>query len=164
MITNSFKMLYWILVHFLWIVFWPIINMVRTYFAQGQYETATGEDKIAKHLALEEKTVQSVRAQMFEVCLESSFQPLLQIYLILPCFIQSLVCTEFDAKKFDFTKLQFFVILTSILSLTFSFTKYYVMQQNGAMDFGFSPLAYCVILLATLFQVEISIIIMENIF
>ena len=65
------------------------------------------------------------------------------------------ICTEygFDAKEFDFTKLQFFVILTSILSLTFSFTKYYVIQQNGAMDFGFSPLAYCVILLATLFQV-----------
>ena len=156
--------MYYTIIRNIRVVFWPIINMVRTYFAQGQYETAIGEDKTAKHLALEEKTVQSVRAQMFEVCLESSFQPLLQMYLTLPCFIQSLACTDFDAKEFDFTKLQFFVILTSILSLTFSFTKYYVIQQNGAMDFGFSPLAYCVILLATLFQVDISKITMENIF
>ena len=127
--------------------------MVKTYYAQGQYATAVGEEKTAKHLVLEKKETRSVRAHMFEVCIESSFQPLLQIYLILPCFIQSLFCIDLNAKKFDFTSLQFFSILTSVLSLTFSFTKYFVMKQNGAMDFGFNPLPYALILFATLFQI-----------
>ena len=120
--------------------------MVKTYYAQGQYATAVGEDKTAKHLVLEKKATRSVRAHMFEVCIESSFQPLLQTYLTLPCFFQSLFCFELNAKKFDFTSLQFFAILTSVLSLTFSFTKYFVMKQNGAMDFGFKPLPYALIL------------------
>ena len=156
MMTSPCRMMFWILVHLFWILLWPVINMIKTYVAQGQYATAVGEDKTAKHLVLEKKTTRSVRAHMFEVCIESSFQPLLQIYLILPCFIQSAVCIDLNAKKFDFTSLQFFAILTSVLSLTFSFTKYFVMKQNGAMDFGFSPLPYALILSATLFQVYLK--------
>ena len=156
-------MLFWILVHIFWVILWPLINMVKSYFAEGQYATAIGEDKTAKHLILQAKGIQSVRAHMFEVCLESSFQPILQIYLILPCFIQSLICIDLDTKKFDFTSLQFFAILTSVLSLTFSFTKYFVMKQKGAMDFGFSPLAYSIILLATLFQVYLNKVFEENV-
>ena len=151
--TSPFRIMFWILVNLFWILLWPVINMFKTYVAQGQYATAVGEDKTSKHLVLEKKKTRSVRAHMFEVCIESSFQPLLQIYLILPCFIQSAVCIDLDAKRFDFTSLQFFAILTSVISLTFSFTKYFVMKQNGAMDFGFSPLSYALILLATLFQV-----------
>ena len=153
MMTTPFRMIFWVQVHFFWILFWPVINMVKTYYAQGQYATAVGEEKTAKHLVLETKETRSVRAHMFEVCIESSFQPLLQIYLVLPCFIQSLFCIDLNAKKFDFTSLQFFSILTSVLSLTFSFTKYFVMKQNGAMDFGFNPLPYALILFATLFQI-----------
>ena len=149
-------MLFWILLHLVWIVLWPVINMVKKFFAEGQYATASGEDKPVKHMELEKKASRSVRAHMFEVCIESSFQPLLQMYIILPCFLKKLVCTQFSARNFDLTSLQFLAILTSVLSLTFSFTRYFVMKQNGAMDFGVSPLAFSMIMFATLLQVCIN--------
>ena len=78
----------------------------------------------------------------------------MQIYLILPCFLKDIVCFNVDVRRFDFTSLQFFSIVTSVLSLTISFTKYFVKKQNGAMDLSFSPVAYIVILLSTLMQVR----------
>ena len=154
MMISPLMALYWMFVHLIWIILWPLVNMVKTYFKEGQYATALGVDKTAKHAELEKKRTQSVRAHMFEVCIESTFQPILQTYLILPCFIKSLTCLDLDAKKFDFRSLQFLAIATSILSLTFSFTKYFVMQQNGAMDFGVNPAAYALILTSTFLQVS----------
>ena len=154
MLISPLMAVFWMLVHLIWILLWPLVNMVKTYFTEGQYSTALGADKTAKHAELEKKRTQSVRAHMFEVCIESTFQPMLQTYIILPCFIKSVTSFTLDTKNFDFRSLQFLAIATSILSLTFSFTKYFAMQQNGAMDFGFSPAAYVLILTATFLQVS----------
>ena len=154
MMISPLIVLFWMLVHLIWILLWPLVNMVKTYFKEGQYSTALGADKIAKHAELEKKRTQSVRAHMFEVCIESTFQPMLQTYIILPCFVKSVTCFTLDTERFDFKSLQFLAIATSILSLTFSFTKYFAMQQNGAMDFGSSPVAYALILTSTLLQVS----------
>ena len=154
MVLTPFLAMFWIFVHLLWIIFWPLVNMVKTYYKEGQYSTALGAKKTTKYAELEKKRTQSVRAHLFEVCIESTFQPILQTYLSLPSFIKSVTCINLDVKKFDFTSLQFFAIATSILSLTFSFTKYFAMQQNGAMDFGFAPLSYAIVLMATFLQVS----------
>ena len=74
MILTPFITLFWLLVHFFWILFWPLINLLKNYFTLGQYKTAVGEAKTAKHIKLEQNRTQSVRAHMFEVCIESTFQ------------------------------------------------------------------------------------------
>ena len=74
MILTPFITLFWLSFHFVWILFWPLINLLKNYFTLGQYRTAVGEAKTAKHIQLEKNRTQSVRAHMFEVCIESTFQ------------------------------------------------------------------------------------------
>ena len=85
----------------------------------------------------------------------NSFQPLLQIYLYLPSFLKNVVCLSVKAikEKQELPRLQFLAIVTSVFSLTFSFTKYFIMQQNGAMDLDFNPCGCLMILISTLMQV-----------
>ena len=66
--------LFYLGMHLIWIVFWPVINLFEAYLSDGQYQRALGEVKTAKHRKLEAKITQSVRAHMFEVCIESTFQ------------------------------------------------------------------------------------------
>ena len=177
MILTPFITLFWLSFHFIWILFWPLINLLKNYFTLGQYRTAVGEAKTAKHIQLEKNRTQSVRAHMFEVCIESTFQvkfwkiplifsswhihyfqPLLQIYLYLPSFLENSVCFSFKTikEKQTLPHLQFLAIVTSVLSLTFSFTKYFIMKQNGAMDLDFNPCGCLTILISTLMQVNIK--------
>ena len=178
MMFTPIYIVFYLILHIFWVIFWPLVNLSKVYWSQGRYRTAVGEVKTNKHLRLECKVTQSMRAHMFEVCIESTFQviisvkfyiypplitmyfvfqPLLQIYMLLPCFLKNLVCFNIDVRRFDFTSLQFFSVVTSVLSLTFSFTKYYVLKQNGAMDFNFNPLSYAVISFSTLMKVNFII-------
>ena len=76
---------------------------------------------------------------MIEICSESSFQPLLQLYLLLPnlmCFNYSNLLEE-DLSSFlsNVPKLQFWAIFTSCLSLSWSVNVYQALKKRGALDF-----------------------------
>ena len=91
---------------------------------------------------------------MIEICSESSFQPLLQLYLLLPnlmCFNYSNLLEE-DVSSFlsNVPKLQFWAIFTSCLSLSWSVNVYQALRKRGALDFGVNIfgrmllLVYCI--------------------
>ena len=88
-----------------------------------------------------------------EVCSEATWQPILQLYLVLP----SLLCFNYT-ELFDLNivmaaqnlpKLQIWSIITSCLSLAWSFNSYQATSKNGALDFNSNPVgrmilfAYC---------------------
>ena len=83
------------------------------------------------------------------------FQPLLQIYLLLPCLIKRISCQKADQPLSDFFSgsLQIYSIVSSVVSLAWSFSTYEANQKKGALDFSSNPMARIVILISALMQV-----------
>ena len=169
-------LIYWFMVHMIWVLLWPIINLLKAFIKEARYRTLKGEEKTKYFKLWENKTTQYVRSHMLESCLESTFQvksqlkikeifyqlyfqPLLQVYLVLPCLLKDFDCFSTDVKVTQVTRLQSLAIITSILSLTFTFTKHFALKQNGALDIGFEPLAYIVVLSSTVMQVSFKAVI-----
>ena len=48
--------------------------MIKTFFIKCQYETATGTEKNKLHKKLEANVMKTIRAKLFEGCLEATFQ------------------------------------------------------------------------------------------
>jgi hypothetical protein len=48
--------------------------MVKTFVIKCQYETSTGTEKNILHKKLEASVLKTIRAKLFEGCLEASFQ------------------------------------------------------------------------------------------
>ena len=87
---------------------------------------------------------------MIETCTESSFQPLLQLYLLLP----NLMCHNYgnlmeesiSAFFSNVPKMQFWAILTSCLGLSWSVNVYQALKKRGALDFGANPIGRLLLL------------------
>jgi hypothetical protein len=113
-----------------------------------------------------------------EVSLESSFQPTVQLYLMMPSLISNMGKEKFDMKVFTVCKEgglpilqadQTISIITSILrwqfisdqnmkltsrSLSWCFTSYHATLKRGALDKDLAALFYRVVLfLSILFQI-----------
>ena len=79
-IWNDFRWYYlftvplWMFLYGLQICFWPFYNMIKTFFIKCQYETATGTEKNKLHKELEANVMKTIRAKLFEGCLEATFQ------------------------------------------------------------------------------------------
>ena len=94
---------------------------------------------------------------MIEICSESSFQPLLQLYLLIP----NLMCQDYSALlKMDISdflsnipKLQFWAIFTSCLSLSWSVNRYQALKKRGALGFGVNPVGRSLLLIYCICQV-----------
>ena len=144
------------------IVFWPFEMHRKKFLSETRYLTSYGEDRVKARLESEDATIVSGRSQMIEVCSESSFQPLLQLYLFLPTLIVSFrnLGTEvsFDQSANDFvsslSNLQFWSILTSCISLAWSFTFYQSIKKRGALDFDANPLGRLILLFSNIFQIS----------
>ena len=61
----------------------------KKFLSETRYLTSYGEERVKARIEAEDATIVSGRSQMIEVCSESSFQPLLQLYLFLPTLIIS---------------------------------------------------------------------------
>ena len=118
------------------ILFWPIEMHRKKFLSETRYLTSHGKDRVEARLESENESIVSGRSQMIEVCTESSFQPLLQLYLLLP------------------TLLQFWSILSSCLSLAWSFTFYQSLKKRGALGFGVNALGRIVLLFANVLQIS----------
>ena len=85
------------------------------------------------------------------------FQPLLQVYLLLPCLISRMSCLKSSnatrLSEFFTGSLQTYSIVSSVVSLAWSFSMYEANQKKGALDFSSNPIARIVILLSALMQV-----------
>ena len=48
--------------------------MMQEFVIRGKYETSTGQEKINLHKKLEANVLMTIRAKIFEGCVEASFQ------------------------------------------------------------------------------------------
>ena len=71
------------------IIFWPFEMHRKKFLSEARYLTSYGKERVKARIKAEDATIVSGRSQMIEVCSESSFQPLLQLYLFLPTLIVS---------------------------------------------------------------------------
>ena len=71
------------------IVLWPVVMHWRMFISEAKYLTSQGEERVKARIKRDDATIVSSRSQMIEVCSESSFQPLLQLYLFLPTLLVS---------------------------------------------------------------------------
>ena len=122
------------------ITFWPIWSHFRKFRCEGRYLTSHGKARVKQRAKFIRKTIVSSRAQIVEICSEATFQPLLQLYLLLPkmmCFNEYHNLLEEDLSSFfsNVPKLQFWAIFTSCLSLAWSFNSYQASKKYGALDF-----------------------------
>ena len=110
----------------LYVAFWPIISHAKKFYHEGRYLTSYGKDRIEERKRFEESTIVSSRAQISEVCSEATFQPLLQLYLLLPQIMFFEYSKFSDMSVDDFAnnvpELQLWSILTSCLALAWSFS------------------------------------------
>ena len=124
------------------IIFWPLLTTFKRCFSEIKFANSYGKDRFEAQLVKRDHMVLSSRARMIEVCIESSFQPLLQLYLVLPTLIQYFDCLSSD-ELIEFSladtlmsipALQFLSVITSVIALSWSINFYKVTQKHGALD------------------------------
>ena len=82
------------------------------------------------------------------------------MYLLLPCLIAKLSCQKsshvVSVAEFFTGSLQVYSIVSSVVSLAWSFSTYEANQKKGALDFSSDPIGRIVVILSTLMQVKIT--------
>ena len=142
------------------IIFWPFIMIFLRFRSSRNSAIATREERLKMREKRKEDVIVSARAQIIEVSIEASFQPLLQLYLLLPTLLQNISGDEllalFSITEVigDFHRVQFWSILTSMISLSWSFAFYQAVQKNGALDFGSNPTGRIMLILANFLQIS----------
>ena len=105
--------------------------------------------------------VASSRAQVIEVAVESTFQPLLQLYLLLPILVQGMQTLGSDLLEFDLKlmkRIQFYSIITSTISLAWSFAFYEATVKREALDFCVNFFGRTVMIVSKLFMISARLI------
>ena len=113
------------------IIFWPFLMLLLRFISTRKSAIASAEEKFVMKADTKRDLIVSARAQIIEVSIESSFQPLLQLYLLLPTLLEFQSYGRRDVLRllsindvFDkFEHIQFWAILTSMISLSWSFTS-----------------------------------------
>ena len=140
---------------------WPIWMLIARFKSDWTYAIASPQEKFNIKAKTEEDLAASARAQIIEVAIESSFQPLLQLYLLLPMLLMQLSCPARDILELisvdgvytSSYRIQFWSIVTSIISLSWSFTFYQAVQKKGALDFGSNPAGRFTLFFSNLMQI-----------
>ena len=149
------------------ILFWPLIMITKRCWSEIQFATSYGQKSFEKQLKRQEHMIISSRARLIEVCIESSFQPLLQLYLLLPTLIYYFECgayQELSRKPLSETLsrlsgLQLMSVVTSVICLSLSFLHYKVTQKSGALDYNANPVGRVCLLISTFLQVSCILIV-----
>ena len=149
------------------IIVWPFEMHGRKFLSEGRFLTSYGEKRIQARKATEDDTIISSRSQMIEVCSESSFQPLIQLYLYLPTLVVSILrpgkfFSTSKSIKETFTNvktLQLWSIITSCLSLAWSFTFYQSVKKNGALAFSANPFGRILLLVSNILQIATRLLV-----
>ena len=121
------------------ILIWPIWSHGQKFLSQGLYLTSHGQDRIKQRKKFLTHNIISSRSSIVEICTEATFQPLLQLYLLLPKLLSedyhSLLEQDISDFFSDVPRLQFWAIVTSCLGLSWSFNAYQTSKKTGALDF-----------------------------
>ena len=145
------------------VAFWPVYCCCKQFWHKGLYLTSYGKKRIERKETYNESTILASRAQISEVCSEATFQPLLQLYLLMPtlaCFNYSeLLETNLTDFSKELPKLQFLSVITSCLALAWSFNSYQATTVNGALDFSSNLPGRLVLLASCVCQISSRLVI-----
>ena len=142
-------------------IFWPIWMLLTRFRSAWTSAISSPQTKFNIKEEMDEDLNASARAQIIEVAIESSFQPLLQLYLLLPLILLQTSCSmENFLTLLSITdvfsspeRIQFWSIVTSIISLSWSFTFYQSIQKRGALNFSSNFAGRITVFLANLLQI-----------
>ena len=143
------------------ILLWPLVTTCKRCWSEIKFAIAYGKDKFDAQMIRRDHMILSSRARIIEVCIESSFQPLLQLYLLLPTLIHYFECGAYQqifekspAKTFSaISTIQFFSVITSLICLAWSFNFYKVTQKSGALDFSANAAGRICLLVSSFLQI-----------
>jgi len=123
------------------ILFWPFASIIFNLITKWNYRfkpTTSENEKNIRKLDVQRENYRNARAVMMETCTESSFQPLLQLFLVLPCIINQTNCYTITTLKLIFVEIiinfQIWSIFLSMLSLSLSFSFFCVHKSRGALQ------------------------------
>lgn len=143
------------------IILWPFWMLFTRFQSAWKSAASPPQTKFNIKKEMDEDLNASARAQIIEVAIESSFQPILQLYLLLPVILMQTSCPLEDFLKLlsitdvysDAYRIQFWSIVTSIISLSWSFTFYQSIQKKGALNFASNFSGRMTVFIANLLQI-----------
>ena len=134
-------------------VLWQPVTALIKFYRDGKYETSSGKDKVKELRKRRYLDVTASRADLIETSIEATFEPLVQGYIIFPSIInitnQLRNLYEFDPTgnltiKFKMSSLeqvQMFSIVTSILSLAWTYSDLTSVKKHLQLDICVSPVS-----------------------
>jgi hypothetical protein len=132
-------------------IFMPFITFFREFWVTFRFETAQDLEKVNFYRNEKEKaSMDSSRVKMIEICTESSFQPLFQLYLVYLSLLKWVLGDRTNIKDEDDGHFhlivnhhwrEMFSIFISILSLSWGYTSHYRRSKDGALGI-FSTMIY----------------------
>ena len=81
------------------VILWPLWMLIMRFRSAWKAAVSSPEAKFNMKEETDEDLIASARAQMLEVAIESSFQPILQLYLLFPVLMMQLSCLLNDFLK-----------------------------------------------------------------
>ena len=137
------------------VVLWPCILLLLKTIQLIKYYKAKGHYKQKNRDKYEHFTQRFIAVHFCEVCIESSFNALLQWYILLPTFLvryhkYETLSPEIEDTYFMITSTSFFF---SIVSVAWSLTANTADQKKGALDMAWDPVPRMLLFLSNLFLV-----------
>eukprot|EP00092_Neocalanus_flemingeri_P012384 GFUD01013352.1.p1 GENE.GFUD01013352.1~~GFUD01013352.1.p1 ORF type:complete len:1191 (+),score=213.83 GFUD01013352.1:87-3659(+) len=138
---------------------WPVFTKLVHFYYIAKYRTSTEDKKSEFEDKMWNYALIAARAHILEVCIESSFQPLLQWYQLFPGFL--IWCLNLNTREFNIQQYSeevdslkiVFSLVSSIFSLGWSFSVYKVAKKRGTLDMGSNPIGRIVLFLSNLFLI-----------
>ena len=131
---------------------WPLISIGMKCYHCVRYETSQGQLRIKYEDKVRASSQAEGRSLLLEACIEATFQPILQWYLILPSILMNY--TNYlkggEMPKCDISKLSYFSLASSMISLAWSFTAYKATYKRGALDPDVAPISRAVLFISDL--------------
>ena len=145
------------LVNTLCITLWPLMSIVRLFWASFKFETARAEKKLGrrKYELIRAMMIRD-RSHMVEICTEASLQPILQLYLVLlnlQNWIQSSKhhaheeSSDFLTEQIGSNQLALITVVISVLNIGFGYTLHYYYQKDEALKVGSAILYFLTVML-----------------
>ena len=135
------------------IALWPIITIFLNFYYGARYETSRGVMRNELENTLRVTAQACGRAKLLEASIEATFQPVLQWYLLYPKVMRQIIMGNiFSVEMITHSEdiIAYLSIITSVLSLAWSFTAHKATYKHGALDLTVSPLSRAVLFLSDL--------------
>ena len=78
------KLIFWIFVTFIAIIFWQILTALFKMWTDGKYENSEGITKVKSRKSKRRNDFVASRGELVEVIFEATFEPIIQGYIMLP--------------------------------------------------------------------------------